>query len=146
MKLNKIIQDLKIYINDYEEAVLDPKEDERYKYAVSMLGYLEELKHLRVVNKNISRELITRTDKLTNKKDEQIIEHQKKLIDKVNKEAQKYFDLLMDDEKVINEMADFIFENVDTAKICGMISSNDCFVHRDDCNGCIIEYFRKKCM
>lgn len=65
MSLNKIIQDLKIYINDYEEAVLDPKEDERYKYAVSMLGYLEELKHLRIVNKNVSRELITRTDKLT---------------------------------------------------------------------------------
>ena len=49
------------------------------------------------------------------------------------------------DEKVIDEMADFIFENVDTAKICGMINSNDCFIHSDNCNKCIIDYFRKKC-
>ena len=49
------------------------------------------------------------------------------------------------DEKVIDEMADFIFENVDTAKICGMINSNYCFIHSDNCNKCIIDYFRKKC-
>lgn len=74
-----------------------------------------------------------------------IIEEQKNIIKKVNIEAQKYFDLLMEDERVINGMADFIFENVDTAKICGMINSDDCFIHRDNCNGCLIDYFRKEC-
>ena len=61
------------------------------------------------------------------------------------KVLEKILQAYKQDEKVINEMADFIFENVDTAKICGMISSDDCFVHRDNCNGCIIDYFRKKC-
>lgn len=134
MKLNKIIQDLKIYINDYDERLLDPQEDERYKYAVSMLGYLEELKHLRIVNKNISRELITRTDKLTNKKDAEIIEHQKKLIDKVNKEAQKYFDLLMDDERVINGMAEAIYNDDGSWNMHNKYNVEE-----------IIKYFRKNC-
>lgn len=118
MKLNKIIQDLKIYINDYEELVLDPKEDERYKYAVSMLGYLEELKHLRTVNKNISRELITRTDNLN----------------KANIEAQKYFNLLMEDEQVIYYLAEAIYDDDGSWNMHNKYNIEE-----------IIEYFRKKC-
>lgn len=118
MKLNKIIQDLKIYINDYDERLLDPQEDERYKYAVSMLGYLEELKHLRIVNKNISRELITRTDKLN----------------KANIEAQKYFNLLMEDEQVIYYLAEAIYDDDGSWNMHNKYNIEE-----------IIKYFRKKC-
>lgn len=124
MGLEELINDLKKSIEHFTELMKDPNEIERYKdanrYAVSMLGYLEELKELRIINKNISRELITRTDNLK----------------KVNKEAQKYFDLLMDDERVINEMAielrnrDFDF---------------DYDIADEDLYDGIIDYFRKKC-
>ena len=119
MKLEELINDLKKSIEHFTKLMKDPNEIEKYKdqnrYAIIMLGYLEELKELRVVNKNISRELITRTDNLK----------------KVNKEAQKYFDLLMDDEKVINEMADAIYGE--------FYNPNLNTVEK------IIDYFRKKC-
>lgn len=91
MKLEELIKYLQKTIEYIEDLMKISNINEEYKsyyaYTVTVLKHLEELKELRVVNKNISRELITRTDKLT----------------KVNKEAQKYFDLLMDDEKVLKE-------------------------------------------
>lgn len=66
--LEELIKDLQKSIVHFEEWMNDEYGKEKYKgsyvYAVTMLGYLEELKELRIVNKNISRELITRTDKL----------------------------------------------------------------------------------
>lgn len=69
MELEELIKDLQNSLVYFERMMEDHNEKEKYKdsyvYAVTVLGYLEELKHLRIVNKNISRELITRTDKLT---------------------------------------------------------------------------------
>lgn len=118
MSVEDLIKDLINSLEYFEKMMEDPNEKEKHKdsyvYAVTVLGYLEELKQLRVVNKNISRGLITRTDNLK----------------KVNKEAQKYFDLLMEDEKVINEMAKEI-----------------CFKEPLRYNNAqeVIDYFRKKC-
>ena len=71
MELEKLIKDLQKSIVRFEECMNDDYGKEKYKggyaYAVTILGYLEELKELRIVNKNISRELITRTDKLIEK-------------------------------------------------------------------------------
>ena len=117
MELEEIIKDLQNSLEFFEKMMEDPNEKEKHKdsyvYAVTVLGYLEELKELRIVNKNIARELITRTDNLI----------------KVNKEAQKYFDLLMEDEKVINEMANYISY------------TKDIMCHEQT----VIDYFRKKC-
>lgn len=69
MSVEDLIKDLINSLEYFEKMMKEPNEKEKYKdnyvYAVTMLGYLEELKELRIVNKNISRELITRTDKLT---------------------------------------------------------------------------------
>ena len=68
MELEELIKDLQNSLVYFERMMEDYNEKEKYKdgyvYAVTLLGYLEELKELRIVNKNISRELITRTDKL----------------------------------------------------------------------------------
>lgn len=68
MELEKLIKDLQNSLVYFERMMENYTEKEEYKdsyvYAVTVLGYLEELKELRIVNKNISRELITRTDKL----------------------------------------------------------------------------------
>ena len=69
MELEELIKDLQKSIECYEEWMKDPNEkwkhEDSYVYAVNVLTHLEELKELRIVNKNISRELITRTDTLT---------------------------------------------------------------------------------
>ena len=71
MELEELIKNLQKTIEYIEEIMKDTNKKEEYKdsyvYAVTVLGYLEELKELRIVNKNISRELITRTDKLIEK-------------------------------------------------------------------------------
>lgn len=68
MSLEKLINDLQNSLVYFEKMMENHNEKEKYKdgyvYAVTLLGFLEELKELRIVNKNISRELITRTDKL----------------------------------------------------------------------------------
>lgn len=69
MSVEDLIKDLINSLEFFEKMMEDPNEKEKYKdsyvYAVNLLTHLEELKELRIVNKNISRELITRTDKLT---------------------------------------------------------------------------------
>ena len=138
MELEELIKYVQKTIECIKEFMKGPNKKEEYKgyytYTVTVLKHLEELKHLRVVNKNISRELITRTDNLK----------------KANLEAQKYFDLLMEDEKVINAMAESIelqqYANVDTTDLSGVCEELNCNKKCDLVEEkCIIKFFRKRC-
>ena len=67
MSIEEIIEDLKSFIDWYGRTVDEPYKDKKYQMAVAILENLKEKEELKVINENIRRELLSRTDKLVEK-------------------------------------------------------------------------------
>ena len=75
------------------------------------------------------------------------LEEKDKRINKLNTENQRYFDELIIKDKTIDEMADFIDDNLTNCILNTMNIDEPCSKHANRemlCKECIKEYFRKK--